>query len=41
MEGTKIPVASLTEEEAAGYAEEMKQAFMDHWKTSCEKQKRR
>ena len=30
-EGT-IPVSSLTKEEAEKYAEEMKLAFIEHWK---------
>lgn len=30
--GATIPISSLTEEEAYAYGEEMKQAFVKHWR---------
>lgn len=32
-ENNSIPVSDLTEEEAYQYSEEMKDAFIDHWKS--------
>ena len=31
-----VPVGELTHEEAEGYAEEMKQAFLQHWAKKSE-----